>query len=358
MTIILKTTIMNSKKLFLVYLIFFSLPVFAQPADMSLIPYRHGNLWGYATPDKKVVIAPVYDDANPFFVGYASVKKGNKYGYINKAGKLVIPFKYFVAKRFRYGYTDNLKTHRTDTVLFAGAALNATAIERCIDTRGRQMAKCPAINENSVPDNNKPLVKDTSVSSFSTMVKSEKFDKVIAQYKLPGIDEDYYVAIKDNEYGVINNKFETIVPFEYNSIEKMIINNTVYLVAQKNGLKGILSGNGAVLVNIVNSRLDYVKASNGKDYFVFLSNGSGGIKDINFQDLVSPVYSDIQYDNSGGFVLTGKNNLKGAYFLNNKTVETKYASVNMVNNGNFLQIKTQGGKSGYVNNEGIEFFDE
>ena len=112
------------------------------------------------------------------------------------------------------------------------------------------------------------------------------------------------------------------------------------------------------VIYIVHSRLDYVKASNGKDYFVFLSNGSGGIKDINFQDLVSPVYSDIQYDNSGGFVLTGKNNLKGAYFLNNKTVETKYASVNMVNNGNFLQIKTQGGKSGYVNNEGIEFFDE
>ena len=349
---------MRSKKLLLVYLIFLSLPVFAQPADMSLIPYRQGNLWGYASPDRKIVIAPVYDDANPFFVGYASVKKGKKYGYINKAGKLVIPFKYFVAKRFRYGYTDNVKTNQPDTVLFAAAALTSAAIERCIDTKGKEMRKCPAINENSIPDNNKPLVKDTIISSFSTMVKSETFDKVVDQYKLPGIEEDYYVAIKDNQYGVINNKFETIAPFEYSSIKKMTINNTVYLVVEKNGVKGMLSGNGSVLLNIVNSRLDYVKANNGKDYFVFLSNGNGGIKDINLQDLVSPIYSDIQYDNSGGFVLTGKNNLKGAYLLNNKTVEAKYSDVNLINNGNFLLIKTQSGKSGYVNSDGVEFFQE
>ena len=325
---------------------------------MSLVPYRKGNLWGYATPDKKIVINPVYDEANPFHVGYAAVKKGSKWGYINKAGKLVIPFKFFEVRPFRYGYTDNLKTHRTDTVLFAGAIFTAGAIERCIDTRGVQMPKCPAINENSVPENNKPLIKDSAVTLFSTRNKSETFDQVTESYKLPGIEEDYYVAIKNNQYGIINNKFEKIVPFEYSSIKKMIFDNAIYLIAEKNGLKGILSGSGVVLLNIENNRLDYVKAGNGKDYFIVSTNGNAGIKDLSLHDLVIPKYSDVQYDNSGGFILTGSGNLKGCYFLNNKTVEAKYAEVNVVNNGNYARVKTQSGKSGFISSDGVEFFED
>ena len=89
---------MNSKNLMLALFLAFTVPVFAQDADMSLIPYRQGNLWGYASPDNQIVIKPVYNDANLFYEGYASVKKGNMYGYINKAGKVVIPFKFYSAK--------------------------------------------------------------------------------------------------------------------------------------------------------------------------------------------------------------------------------------------------------------------
>jgi len=33
----------------------------------ELIPYRKGDKWGYCTPDKKIVIAPKYDDGTRFF---------------------------------------------------------------------------------------------------------------------------------------------------------------------------------------------------------------------------------------------------------------------------------------------------
>ena len=348
---------MNSRKLILVYLISLSLPVFSQSAEMSLIPYRHGDLWGYSSADKKIIIEPAYDDANFFYVGFASVKKGIKYGYINKSGKLVIPYKYFSATRFRYGYTDNLKTLKSDTVLYAGAALSSDAIERCIDTRGIQMTKCPAINENSISGNSKKLIKDTLISSFGTLLKNEKFDTVLEQYNLPGKTEDYYVAVKDNRYGIINNKFETIAPFEYTSIKKMIINNAVYLAVEKNILKGILNGNGSVLIDPENNRLDHITAINGLSYFIIGKNGGFGIRDINLTDLVTLKYGNIQYDSSGIFVLTGLNNLKGAYFLNNKILEAKYADVNVTNNNNYVKVKLQSGKSGYVNSEGIEFFE-
>ena len=66
----------------------------AQQTDMSLIPFRQGDKWGYATPDLNIVIQPKYKEANWFSEGFASVKIGSKFGYINKAGKLVIPAKF------------------------------------------------------------------------------------------------------------------------------------------------------------------------------------------------------------------------------------------------------------------------
>ena len=76
------------------------------------------------------------------------------------------------------------------------------------------------------------------------------------------------------------------------------------------------------------------------------------------QELVAAKYSDIQYDNAGGFIITAKDNLRGCYFLNNKMVEPKYMDVNIINSGNFARVKTAGGKFGYISSNGIEFFEE
>ena len=155
---------MTSKKLLLVLFLAFTIPVFAQDADMSLIPYRKGDLWGYADPYKSIVIEPVYNEADLFYEGLAVVKKAGKYGYVNKDGKVVIPIKYLVAKPFRFGYfaqSANLKPGDGNIipqkqVLFAGASMQANGYEICIDTKGATLAKCPAISDNSAPELNKP----------------------------------------------------------------------------------------------------------------------------------------------------------------------------------------------------------
>ncbi len=193
-----KTDNMNSKNLILALFLALAMPVFAQEPDMSLIPYRKGDLWGYAALDKSIVITPEYQEANLFYEGFAVVKKGGKYGYINKAGKVVIPIKFFSAKRFRFGfYGSDTKPNPKDkapavqkTVLFAGAAPAANGYEICIDTKGVQLAKCPAISENSLPETNKPD-SVTIVSNYSTIQKSDLFDKIIGDYKIiAGADEN------------------------------------------------------------------------------------------------------------------------------------------------------------------------
>ena len=348
-----------------VLIVVFTTPVFAQNADMSLIPYRQGDLWGYATPDKQVVIKPVYNEANLFYEGYASVKKGTKYGYIDKVGKVVIPFKFYVAKPFRLGYVgksnkivtaDDLLDNQ-NVVLFAGASLRADGYEVCIDTKGQTMRKCPAIPENSAPDLNKPTTV-TLESNYSTIQRTDLFDKITEDYKIAGSEDTYYVALKGNNYGVFNNKFEVIVPFEYTMIKKWNNNNSVYLEVQKNELKGLLSANGSVSIAVDNNNFLRVRSTDRKNYFIVSKNGKAGIKDADNNDIVPSNYTDILYDQAGGFVLVGNNNQQGFFFLNNHVLEPKYTDVKLVKGGEYVMVRTQTGKTGFVNNKGDEFFVE
>lgn len=59
-----------------------------------LIPYREGELWGYADTNLHVVVIPRYDRVHFFSQGFALVKKGGKYGLLNTKGKEILPIVY------------------------------------------------------------------------------------------------------------------------------------------------------------------------------------------------------------------------------------------------------------------------
>ncbi len=358
---------MNSKNLILALFLTITVPVFAQNADMSLIPYRKGDLWGYASPDKSIVIKPQYQEARRFYEGFASVKKGGKYGYINKQGKVVIPFKFFTAKSFQFGfYGSDTKPNPKEkapatqkTVLFAGASLQSNGYEICIDTKGKQLTKCPAINDNVVVDNDKPATV-TVVSNYSTIQKTDLFDKITGDYKIiDNAEESYYIASRNNSYGVFNKKFDVIVPFEYSSIEKINIGPMVYLKVEKNGAKGILFGTGSPYFAVENSKIQDIKAANGNTYFIFTKNGQTGIKDTKYNNIVEPVYSDVMYDSTGGgFIITASNIYKGYVFLNNNVLLPRFTEVVPVKGGEFVMVKNAAGKWGYVKSDLMEYFED
>ena len=71
----------------------------------ELIPYRKGDKWGFCTSDKKMVIECIYDEASIFSEGLAAIymKEKNCFGYINNAGTMVIPFSFESANEFSEG---------------------------------------------------------------------------------------------------------------------------------------------------------------------------------------------------------------------------------------------------------------
>ena len=123
------------------------MPVFAQEPDMSLIPYRKGDLWGYASPDKNIAIKPEYEEANLFYEGFAVVKKGGKYGYINKDGKVVIPIKFSPLSLFVLVFMGLIQNqirkikHReyTKNGIICRRFATTNGYEICIDTKGRSI---------------------------------------------------------------------------------------------------------------------------------------------------------------------------------------------------------------------------
>ena len=348
---------MNKRILFMGAMLLIASNIFAQ-MDMSLVPYRSGDKWGYSTENKQIVIQPKYSDASWFSNGYAAVKVGSKYGYINKAGKMVIPAKFTVAKTFRKGYMPKANSMGGDSVLFAGASLTSDGYEKCIDTKGRIMLKCPAINENSVAENSKPVETIIKQKTYSLPNNDGLFDKIDDDYKIPGSDETYYIAEKNGMYGVFNTKFETILPFEYSSIKKIMSGSNEYLQVTKNSMNGVFSANGQVLINPDNSSLVMINGTNKTDYVIVKHGGKTYVKDLKNNDVISTGYADINYDNNGGFVLTGDDNTKGFYFMDSKMIAPKYSDVRLVNGGEYIIVRTANGKMGYVNQNGDEYFVE
>ena len=350
---------MKLKQIMVLCILILSLNSIAQTIDYSLIPYRKADKWGYADANKNIVITPKYNDAQWFSEGLAAVKVVNKWGYINKQGKLVIPAKFTVAKSFRKGYMPRANKTGGDSILFAGASATANGYERCITSKGIILIKCPAINENSVIENRIPVQTKTIQKNYSIANNNGLFDKVIDDYKIAGSDETYYIAQKNEKYGVFNSKFETIIPFEYSSVKQITSNNNLYLQVQKDGMYGIVNANGMVDINTDYSSMTLVKGENNMDYVIIKKDGKTYVKDILNNDIISSGFADIVYDSNGGFVVTDDNNKRGFYFSDKKIIIPKYSDVRIVNKGsNYLQIKTSNGKVGYINAAGDEFFVE
>lgn len=86
----------------------FDLPI-STPSDDTII--IGSQPYGYANTDGKIVIAPTYQEAHPFYDNKAIVKNSDgKWGVINKNNQAVIPFMYDGMTRGQMSY-DGKTTH-------------------------------------------------------------------------------------------------------------------------------------------------------------------------------------------------------------------------------------------------------
>lgn len=333
-----------------------SMGVSAQRVDESLIPFRSGEKWGFSDANRKMVIAPKYDDAKWFSEGLAPVKVGKRWGYINKAGKLVIPAKFTVANNFRRGFVESKKNPGGDTVIFAGASLRPDLYEVCINTRGAVLKGCPAIPENSVPGNRGPIKRITSTKTYTINNNNGMFDRVVNDFAIMGSPDTYYIVEKGGKYGITNNKFDTIMPVVYNEISLMERPAGRFLQIQKDGMTGIADMKGTIIIAPENTKLDLITGKNGNEYLLLQKDGLFYVKDMQNNDIIRQGYKNIIWD-TNGFVIVGNDNLQGYYFTDNETIAPRYKKVEWVRDAKFLKVTDTQGNIGYINAKGEEFYN-
>lgn len=331
-------------------------PSIAQDPNMSMIPYRKGNAWGYASPDRKIIINPEYEDAGFFYAGFAAVKKNGMYGYINTSGETIIPFKFYIAKQFRFGYFDNPKLRKTDTVLFAGASMSRNGYEYCFDTKGNQMRKCPAINENSIPED---IPVDELPEKVYANVKAngDIYDKIHDDYQAG--ENKYYIASKNGKYGVFNNFFEVVIPFEYDQMKRLNNKSGTYLHVEKAGLMGLLKGDGSTYMAADKNLVTYMKSKDGNEFLMVMKDGLTQLMNLQLVALTKGDFTSIEYDKESGFVLTTPTKLKGYYFAETgKQVGAIYGSVKSMTGTSYIMATYPSGRVGYINSNAVEFFED
>jgi len=307
---------------------------------------------GFSSTDKKVVIAPKYEAVDWFHEGYAAVKVGAKWGYINRAGRLVIPAKFTVANPFRKGFVPSTTKQGGDSILFAGASMKADGYEICINTRGANLGKCPAISE--ATQNAQPIATVSTKKVYSVPNSSGLFDSIEDDYKVN--DEQYYIAKKGSNYGIFNTKFDAILPFEYNSVKATKAAGETYLIVEKNGMYGLANAMGKEIIPVQNAGIMTGTDNSNRGYVIVKNNGRTYVSNMEGKNLLNRNYGDVSYDTQGGFVLTGDNNLKGFYFPDNTYISPKYTSVQLLPGGRYLSVTSFAGKKGYINVKGDEFF--
>jgi hypothetical protein len=214
------------------------------------------------------------------------------------------------------------------------------------------------MSDNAALENRIPVETVVRQKTYTLPNNNGLFDKIVDDYKIDGSDETYYIAQKNDMYGVFNSKFETIVPFQYSSIKINRTGRQPFLQVTKDGMQGALMTNGTVAITPENNSLVPVYTSDGTEYMIVQRNGKTYVRDLNNKDIIANGYTNIVYDDAGGFIITGDNDLRGYYFLDNTLIQPKYKEVKLVNGTRYLQVKTSNGKVGYISSAGDEFFAE
>ena len=338
-----------------------------------LVPYRDGDLWGYADTNLNIVVTPVYDIANRFWNGYATVVKGNLYGLLNSKGKVEIKVEHdFLAETGDYmvlskGMDTGLlhfptrkfvlpmlhgKIAQISTDIFAVNRLHrGTGLFDAATGKWLLDSKYDDISWFHLSDSQSHYIarKKSSVIHFSisrtgmfsisknapyrawadeqpkTSSEAEVIEEIIEPILgSDALSGDYYETYTFTEngkwgYKTIKNSIETTdsIPPVYDAIN-FVRNRSDLLVLRKNGKEGVITVEGDEVIPFIHDEVKAVDSTAVHDIFVIKNKGKYGLaKGIAL--LVPCVYDTIvetSYSFSGFNLVLNKK--WGAYIYDRK----------------------------------------
>jgi len=354
----------------------------------QLIPYRKKDKWGYCTPDKKIVIDCIYDDAEVFSEGLALVTiNGEGLFFIDRNNKIVIP-------KFEFGIPDS----------FFGGLAKITRINEkgifsytYIDIQGRVIL--PFVNKlnnfsedlASFSSNNKfgfinRLGQIVIPCLFEVFYENQrycvgKFSEGLCSIKIKnhwcyinkmgGIElicdfdnvgdfsEGIAIARKNNKWGFIDKKGIVVIPFQYDMVHGSF----------SEGLTAVRIRERYGFINNVDETVipfEYRHAGHFSEGLVYLQNDNdlwGFINKTN--DIVIPFQFDELRAFSEGLAIFRCRDKWGYINMDGEIViPSKFDIAKPFSNG-LAEIENNYGihnydsyKSGYINKSGDQYWED
>ena len=237
-----------------------SLQGFSQQYDTALIPYRKGILWGYCTPDKKIVIEPRFQEANLFQGLLAIVKIDAQYGVINRQGKLLLTAKFGIPVITNDG--KNYISFEPNGIIF--------------DDNGKSLTTSYAFIE---PYNKYGYAGVTDRTSLNKGILDSNFHEVV----VPKYAEIEFLSSglvkgldgQSHKWGLINLKTGNQFPCDYTAIFE---EHEGLMMASKDSLFGFINADGQEIIpfkyiNVTNANWPHGYEMNEKNCVGYNING-------------------------------------------------------------------------------------
>jgi len=295
--------------LLLIGLYIFS-PLFAQ--DFSrMVPYRIKNKWGFYDRYGKKLITPVkYDNVKAFQYGYATYELNGKWGILDITGKETTPpvydkvFGYFNLYKIKdtihniYVQKALIDVLKDDKTFYVDGEGNRQNIEEeteelieSVDWEETEINQPPSFIVLPVTcrmifkKGKKYGLKNTK--NDSVLVKP-KYDSLILVLDYRANKTKRFIAKKKKFWGIIDLNNTKLLPFKYDNIVE--IKTRAFLIKQKNKY-GII--NYKDYSTIIPTEFDSI-FSDIQNYYYVVKNGLMGVYSVKGEEILPPVYKNIQ----------------------------------------------------------------
>jgi hypothetical protein len=283
----------------------------------KLVPKEKKGKWGYVKEgSEKFVIKAKYDYAKPFGEVVGSerglVKQKGKWGIIDLKGKFILEpiydtifeskrkngsFKVIRIEKKKWFINTEGKIVSPELADYADIGEKWVMISK--DDKFGMLAKNEDVYEEIIPMQYKrvsligkdifALVGVNSVSFYNTETKktSESYER----HQILQIPSNpLMVVARDKKMGIIDRNFNTLLPFEYRTIN--LIRNrrekTAFIVIRKDNVEGRMDTTAKWLLPV-----EFTSIKTDGNFFIAKKDSLSGVYDLSGKQLLAPQYSEI-----------------------------------------------------------------
>jgi len=237
---------------------------------------RVNGLNGTINSKGESVIPCLYDNFSNFLIDeqvyFIASTPGGNYGVINESNEVLIPFDYSSLSQI-YRMNNYLKAKKGN--LFG--IINPISKKEVI----------PFLYQELEPYNSTQIrVKKDNLYNYIDASGNPILSKWYTNLNIN--DEGLMIARYNNKDGVIDLTEKTIIPFEYDRIERTYSDAGAYQV-QKNGKYGIITKEGTVVIPV-----QYDNLQSANTYYIVSSGSRKGIVDKSGKILLPLEYEEIE----------------------------------------------------------------